>query len=187
MGGERAVLTPARPCLIGAVDHEANVYPTLTPEYLKLLAQRRLDSEQSKRPLVYLDSSSGEISQAKLNQLASGFTNASSTLGKRMVAGTGKGTGERNARMDKGELTDRLFALFSDKPYWTMTGLKAHLQQPDTWLREVLSDVAVQNREGRYANMWQLKEDWKEEAKDEAKDEEEDDDDSDLEEVQLIE
>lgn len=70
-------------------------------------------------------------------------------------------SGERFARMERKDLHQRLFALFTEKPYWSITALKATLQQPDTWLREVLKDVAVLNREGQYANMWELKEDWK--------------------------
>ena len=69
--------------------------------------------------------------------------------------------GERFARLDRPELTDRLFALFSDKPYWGIPALKASLKQPDAWLREVLKDVAEPIKEGTYANMWALKEGWR--------------------------
>lgn len=69
--------------------------------------------------------------------------------------------GERFARLERNELVDRLFALFNDKPYWSITALKATLQQPDAWLREVLKDVASLIKEGQYANMWELKENWK--------------------------
>lgn len=81
--------------------------------------------------------------------------------------------------MERGELTDRLFALFSDKQYWSITALKATLQQPDAWLRDVLKEVAVLIKEGQYANMWQLKDNWKDVGKSEpgVKPEEEDDDD----------
>lgn len=100
--------------------------------------------------------------------------------------------------MDKPELIARMFELFSEKPYWSIAPLKARLQQPDTWLREVLKEIAVQIKDGKYANMWELKDDWKldgtkGEMKDEgdAKDEEDDDEDdeddeSDMEEVQVV-
>lgn len=69
--------------MVGALDHEGSVRPIQSAKYLKILQQRRLESENSKRPIVQLDDKN--MSQAKLNQLASGFSNASSTLGKGMV------------------------------------------------------------------------------------------------------
>lgn len=102
------------------------------------------------------------MSQAKLNQLASGFANASSTLGQGMVLGQSRVVpGERFARLERGELTDRLFACFNEKPYWSLSALKATLQQPEQWLREVLKDVATLNKEGPYANLYALNEHWK--------------------------
>ncbi|CAK9787439.1 Rap30/74 interaction domain-containing protein [Cutaneotrichosporon oleaginosum] len=150
----------AHPRLIGALDHEASVRPVKSSKYLKILEQRRLDNENSKRPIVQLDDKN--MSQAKLNQLASGFANASSKLGKGMIVGSAKvASGERFARMERRDLQHRLFQLFNEKPYWSITALKATLQQPDTWLREVLKDVAVLIRDGQYANMWELNESWK--------------------------
>lgn len=103
--------------------------------------------------------------------------------------------GERFARLERHELTDRLFALFNEKPYWSITALKATLQQPDTWLREVLKDVATLIREGKYANMWELKENWKDTGgdvkpdtkgeDDDESDEEDEDDEDDLELVEV--
>ena len=61
-------------------------------------------------------------------------------------------------RQDRAVLRDRLFALFREKPYWNISVLKAELNQPDVWLRDVLKDVAVQVKEGPYRDMWQLKE-----------------------------
>lgn len=196
----------AHPRLLSSLDHEGSIRPVNSSKYLKILQQRRLESEQSKRyvelclvyntnpasPIVQLDDS--KMSQAKLNQLASGFSNASSTLGKGMVAGSSRlPTGERFARLERGELTDRLFSLFSDKPYWSITALKATLQQPDAWLREVLKDVAVLIKEGQYANMWELKDTWKESGgdskpdigKDEEESSEEEEDEDDLELVEV--
>jgi transcription initiation factor TFIIF subunit beta len=69
--------------------------------------------------------------------------------------------GEKFARLERNELVDRLFAMFRDKPYWGMGAMRAQLQQPDAWLREVLADVAVMIREGPYKNYWELKESWK--------------------------
>lgn len=119
-----------------------------------------------------------------------------------------KRTGEKNDRLERTELTDRLFGLFSEKPYWSIVTLRKTLKQPDAWLREVLKDLAEQVQSGEYLHMWKLKDSWKRtdvkpdrqgqagknevkgemdsEAEDEEDDDDEDgdeDDDEDLEEV----
>jgi transcription initiation factor TFIIF subunit beta len=62
--------------------------------------------------------------------------------------------------MERSELTDRMFALFNEKPYWAITALRETLKQPDAWLREVLRDIADPVLEGSYKNMWKLKDSW---------------------------
>ncbi|WRT69936.1 uncharacterized protein IL334_006927 [Kwoniella shivajii] len=158
VGGKRK-RDKARPKLLAKVDHECHVTPVQTQKYLKILEQRRLESEQSKRPVMRMDDTG--ISQAEQNQLASGYKNSISTFGSRMISSGKQNTGERHARLERHELTDRIFSLFKEKPYWGIPALKMTLKQPDSWLREVLKDVAEQIKEGRYVNMWQLKKSWR--------------------------
>lgn len=103
--------------------------------------------------------------------------------------------------MERTELTDRIFELFTDKPYWTITALRNELQQPEQWLRQVLAEYAETVQSGAYVNMWRLKPEWQQEwqesrekgkkidfdAKPEpdAEEEEEDDEDEDMEEVDV--
>ena len=100
--------------------------------------------------------------------------------------------------MERAELTDRLFAAFSSRPYWSIGALKQDVKQPDVWLREVLTDVGEQVREGPYNGLWKLKEAWLEDGpKGEGEDvdldgsfkgegsDDDDDDDIDLEEVMM--
>ncbi|WWC92024.1 uncharacterized protein L201_006978 [Kwoniella dendrophila CBS 6074] len=149
----------AFPKLVAKVDHECQVTPLQNQKYLKILEQRRLESEQSKRPVMRMDDTG--ISQAEQNQLASGYRNAISTFGSRMISNVKVNNGERHARLERHELTDRIFSLFKEKPYWGIPALKMTLKQPDGWLREVLRDVAEQIKEGKYVNMWQLKKTWR--------------------------
>ncbi|WWC64894.1 uncharacterized protein I303_107508 [Kwoniella dejecticola CBS 10117] len=160
-GGKRK-REKAYPKLMAKVDHECQVTPLHTAKYLKILEQRRLESEQSKRPVMHMDDTG--ISQAEQNQLASGYRNAISTFGSRMITSAKVNNGERHARLERHELTDRIFQLFKEKPYWGIPALKMTLKQPDGWLREVLRDVAEQIREGKYVNMWQLKRSWRGES-----------------------
>jgi transcription initiation factor TFIIF subunit beta len=51
---------------------------------------------------------------------------------------------------------NKLFLLFSEKPYWGIPALKQTLQQPDAYIRECLSEIAVLITEGVYAHQWRL-------------------------------
>ncbi|WWD19926.1 hypothetical protein CI109_104398 [Kwoniella shandongensis] len=148
------------PTLIAPVNHECHSQPVQNEKYFKILEQRRLESEQSKRPVMRMEDAG--LSQAEQNQLASGYRNATSTFGSKMIVSDKPNPGERFARLERHELIDRIFACFREKPYWGIPALKTTLKQPDSWLREVLRDVAVQIKEGQYMNMWELKRGWKE-------------------------
>ncbi|WVF67388.1 hypothetical protein IAT40_002144 [Kwoniella sp. CBS 6097] len=161
-GSRKRKRQKALPRLIAKVDHECQMQPIQNQKYLKILEQRRLESEQSKRPVMRMDDTG--ISQAEQNQLASGYRNATSTFGSKMIVSAKQHTGERHARLERHELTDRIFGLFKEKPYWGIPALKSVLKQPDSWLREVLRDVAEQIKEGRYMNMWQLKKSWRDDG-----------------------
>ena len=88
-------LIAASPRLIAPVAHEGTVQPIHSEKYLKILKQRRLESEHTKRsvvlelvtpltirPIVQLESTG--LSRGLLNQMASGFSNAHSTFGRNM-------------------------------------------------------------------------------------------------------
>ncbi|ORX40490.1 transcription initiation factor IIF, beta subunit-domain-containing protein [Kockovaella imperatae] len=151
----------AYPKLVARVAHECTVRPMGNQKYLKILAQRQMEAESSRRPIVSLESTG--ISRAQQNQMAAGLANINSGLGKGFVSlGNRNGpTGEKFVRLERKDLTDKLFALFSEKPYWSITALRQTLQQPDIWVREVLKDIADQVTQGVYINLWKLKDIWK--------------------------
>ncbi|WVN88561.1 uncharacterized protein L203_103772 [Cryptococcus depauperatus CBS 7841] len=151
----------ANPKLLARVDHEGHVQPMRNQKYLALLKERMNEAEQSKRPVIRMEDTG--LSQAEQNQLASGFRIANSTFGRNMIISS-KQTGERFARLERNELTDRIFQCFRDHPYWSLAALKQTLEQPDAWLREVMRDVAEQVKEGKYIGYWQLKKEWREDA-----------------------
>ena len=88
---------------------------------------------------------------------------------------------------------DRLFHLFVDKPYWSITGLREELKQPDAWLREVLQDIAEMVAAGVYKGNWKLKPEYEgmdgikgdkgDEEEEEEDDEDDDEDEEEMEEV----
>ncbi|RSH91542.1 hypothetical protein EHS25_009841 [Saitozyma podzolica] len=150
----------ANPKLVGAVQHECTVRPINSAKYRKILEQRRLESEHSRRPVQMLDEAT--MSRGRLNQMASGYANAASGFGRGLVSRKATvAAGEKYARLERNELIDRLFALFAEKPYWGISALRTTLQQPDAYLREVLPEVAEMIQQGPYKNCWTLKDTWR--------------------------
>lgn len=89
--------------------------------------------------------------------------------------GKAKPKGEGNvrlARIPRNELLDLLFSAFEQYDYWSIKNLKAHTQQPEVYLKEVLPDIGLFNQRGPYVGMWCLQEQFrknrakKEEVKD---------------------
>lgn len=71
------------------------------------------------------------------------------------------GSGTRYVRLPRNELLDLVFAQFATAPYWSLKALQEHVEQPQTYLREILSDVGHLIPRGPYAGMWTLKEEFK--------------------------
>ncbi len=66
------------------------------------------------------------------------------------------------ARMPRNQLLDLIFQLFRDQPYWGIRPLRERTQQPEAYLKEVLSEVASLHRSGEYNGLWELKDNFKE-------------------------
>lgn len=70
--------------------------------------------------------------------------------------------------------------------YWSIKALKAMIPQPEAYLRSTLEMVATQNKSGRFANQWNLRDGFKPGAQNTAapdaqiEDEDDDDDDEDV-------
>lgn len=75
-----------------------------------------------------------------------------------------KGAFERMARMPRNQLLDALFALFRDLPRWGIKVLREKTQQPEAYLKEVLSEIAFLHRSGEYNGLWEVKDTFKEEG-----------------------
>lgn len=75
-----------------------------------------------------------------------------------------KATDNKAARMPRTELLSALFECFAEHEYWSMKGLREKLVQPEQYLKEVLEDIAVCNRSGKYVGKWMLKSEYKNSA-----------------------
>ncbi|CAG8576600.1 4545_t:CDS:2 [Paraglomus occultum] len=64
---------------------------------------------------------------------------------------------QKTTRMPKNELIDLLFNAFELYAYWSLIGLKTYVKQPESYLEEVLSEIATLDKEGTYGNFYHLK------------------------------
>jgi transcription initiation factor TFIIF subunit beta len=60
--------------------------------------------------------------------------------------------------MPRNQLLDVLFKLFQDQDYWPIRALRERTQQPEVYLKEVLSEIATLHRSGEHAGSYELRE-----------------------------
>ena len=91
------------------------------------------------------------------------------------------------ARIPKDQLLDLIFDCFRQYQYWPMKALRQRTQQPDAYLRQVLEEVAVLNKSGKFANNYCLSDAYKDRsgdgAKEAAAEADDEDDDEEMEDV----
>ena len=68
---------------------------------------------------------------------------------------------ERMARMPRNQLLDELFRHFQERERWSIKVLRDRTQQPEAYLKEVLSEIADLNRSGEFNGTWELKPNFK--------------------------
>jgi transcription initiation factor TFIIF subunit beta len=72
-----------------------------------------------------------------------------------------KGQNERMTRMPRNQLLDVLFALFRECEQWPIKLLREKTQQPEVYLKEVLSEIATLHRYGEFSGTWELMQSFK--------------------------
>ncbi|KAH9902850.1 transcription initiation factor IIF, beta subunit-domain-containing protein [Cubamyces lactineus] len=67
-----------------------------------------------------------------------------------------KGPADRNVRIPRPKLLDMLFGLFEEKLRWPLKVLRERTQQPEAYLKKVLSEIAYPHRAGEHRGAWEL-------------------------------
>ncbi|KAI5119975.1 hypothetical protein M0805_004354 [Coniferiporia weirii] len=154
--------------LTGRVKHDCNMRPVLTEAYRKRMKQRTMAANTPKRTVKYMDEAEAG-GAGRINMLSSGagapmagFSNLVKTKPKPT-----KGTFERFARMPRNQLLDMLFALYRERPHWSAKDLRSRTEQPEAYLKEVLSEIADLHRSGEFNGMYELKSNFKDSMKSE--------------------
>lgn len=63
--------------------------------------------------------------------------------------------------MPRNNLLDLLFGLFKEREFWSIKVLREKTQQPEAWLKELLSGIAMLHRSGEHNGMWELNSNYK--------------------------
>ncbi|TFK31732.1 transcription initiation factor IIF, beta subunit [Crucibulum laeve] len=192
--------------LTGRIKHECNLRPAFSANYRKQMRERHIKYNTPVRQIRMIEDAGVSGGRGGVNRLTSGVgVGAGSAFGDliKTKPKQAKGTFERMARMPRNQLLDELFSSFRELPRWSIKILREKTQQPEAYLKEVLSEIAFLNRSGEYNGLWELKDIFKDpgmkgehvpqtmapggsDVKMEGSDEDEDDDDDeddDMEEV----
>lgn len=141
--------------LTGQVLHECNLRPSLSSRYRQRIKERSLKANTPQRQVMRIDDVHPG-GRGAINMLTSGAAHTRPfdfVKGKQKPA---KGQFERMARMPRNQLLDELFRLFQEQGYWSIKVLRERTQQPEAYLKEVLSEIAFLHRSGEYNGLWEL-------------------------------
>ncbi|KAJ7065975.1 transcription initiation factor IIF, beta subunit [Mycena belliarum] len=150
--------------LTGRIKHDCNLRPALTASYRRQMRERHLRYNTPTRQIKRIEDAGIAGGRGGVNRLTSGvgvgagsaFTELVKTKPK-----AAKGQFERMARIPRNQLLDLIFQLFRDTPRWGIKPLRERTQQPEAYLKEVLSEVAFLNKAGEFASLWELKDTFK--------------------------
>ncbi|KAH7326652.1 transcription initiation factor IIF, beta subunit [Stachybotrys elegans] len=153
---------PKKTKVFGKIHYDVRVEPRNAQEEEKLLARRIFEAENNKTKLKI-------ISRNKATTIANagniGSVNWGTNFAKNAQASKPKkGEVFKAARIPKNQLLDLIFNCFREYQYWSMKALRQRTQQPDSYLRQVLEEVAVLNKSGPFANHYCLNEAYREQV-----------------------
>ncbi|EAU83402.1 hypothetical protein CC1G_09096 [Coprinopsis cinerea okayama7 len=150
--------------LTGRIKHECNLRPSFSATYRKQMRERHRKYNTPTRQVMRIEDAGVSGGRGGINRLSSGVGvgagGAFSDLVRTKPKPT-KGTFERMARMPRNQLLDNLFSLFREQQRWSIKPLRERTQQPEVYLKEVLSDIAFLHRSGEHNGLWELKANFK--------------------------
>ncbi|CAG8495446.1 4521_t:CDS:2 [Acaulospora morrowiae] len=140
--------------LSGTIKATFNMKPSANDvEYNKKLRERTMLASKPERTIRIL-----EEEESRGAYVPPGGSSAAVTKFSNLVQKKAKVTMEqKTTRIPKHELLDLLFGAFSRYMYWSFRGLKDYAKQPESYLKEVLSEIAVLDKKGPYNNCYHLK------------------------------
>ncbi|KAF5349725.1 hypothetical protein D9756_008950 [Leucocoprinus leucothites] len=149
--------------LTGRIKHECNLRPSFSENYRKQMRERHLKYNTKQRQIRMIEDAG--VGRGGINRLSSGVGIGSGGAFSDLVKTKPKVSKgfERMARIPRNQLLDQLFSHFRETPRWGLRPLRDKTQQPEAYLKEVLSEIAFLHRSGEYNGMWELKDNYKDE------------------------
>eukprot|EP00033_Pygsuia_biforma_P002978 GCRY01003279.1.p1 GENE.GCRY01003279.1~~GCRY01003279.1.p1 ORF type:complete len:256 (+),score=45.52 GCRY01003279.1:151-918(+) len=139
----------------GTVEYMCSLRPLYTKEYQQLTKNRTIESSRPTR-------STQEAGPQKQNVIKyAGPSIDGSRKRQREETVGGVGVPEKRERMDRQLLIERLMRLFESTQRWTFKELNAVVRQPEVFLKEVLGDIAVFHKRGKFKNHYELNENYR--------------------------
>ena len=171
--------------MTGQIKHECNLRPRMTERYERRLMERGAAANDKPMRVGLMDGARAGRGGGKM--LSSGITSAAGfadiavsgalclpissshqarlfSLLQRAKNKPAKGQNERMTRMPRNQLLDALFALFREREQWPIKLLREKTQQPEVYLKEVLSEIAALHRSGEFNGTWELMPSFKEDG-----------------------
>jgi transcription initiation factor TFIIF subunit beta len=141
----------------GKIKHTCAMQPYMDARYRKIIRDRAQLANMPKRRIIQVNAEDMNAT-AEVNNLPSMAEVNAGWQPRASKAPVKKGEFERYARMPKNELLDKLFALFQEeKPYWPLKELRLRTQQPEGYLKEVVTSIAILHRNGEHVGKYSLK------------------------------
>ncbi|KAF2405142.1 hypothetical protein EJ06DRAFT_552577 [Trichodelitschia bisporula] len=134
-------------------NHEAHCTPRDTEEYRQIQAKKAAIEKEKKAELRL----AVDMSASKLHNTGMGIGSNFDTFIKTGAEKKARPQENKAARIPKEDLIDLLAQKFQEFKFWGLKELKHATRQPEAYLREVLSEIAVMVKTGPAANTWTLR------------------------------
>ncbi|PKY56123.1 hypothetical protein RhiirA4_506499 [Rhizophagus irregularis] len=129
------------------------VKPTFGVDYSRKVRQRTLQAATSMRGIKIIGDNENHGTYVPPGAYAAAITKFGNLVQKKPKVSIN----QKTTRMPKNELIDLLFGAFEKYTYWTLRGLKDYAKQPESYLKDVLNEIAILDKRGSYNNYYHLK------------------------------
>lgn len=133
--------------------HNFIVKPTFGSDYSKKVRERTIKASTPARAIKMIEDNENRGAYVPPGASAAAIAKFGNLVQKKPKVPID----QKTTRMPKNELIDLLFGAFERYTYWTLRGLKDYAKQPESYLKDVLNEIAILDKRGSYNNCYHLK------------------------------
>eukprot|EP00252_Welwitschia_mirabilis_P020601 TRINITY_DN5080_c0_g3_i2.p1 TRINITY_DN5080_c0_g3~~TRINITY_DN5080_c0_g3_i2.p1 ORF type:complete len:294 (+),score=66.41 TRINITY_DN5080_c0_g3_i2:401-1282(+) len=143
----------------GKVEHKFDMTPHSRnlEDYRKLCRERTSKFNYKARKVQVIDNERGGYNPMQ-GMMDFSMMNSKDRKGTSVPVKTQE---MKRTRMDRNELENILFKLFERQPNWTLKQLVTETDQPQQFIKEILSDLGIYNKRGTNQGTYELKPEYK--------------------------